>query len=133
VELALCSLCHVESSKNSFPQFGINVESLGDREESGDSSKTGGETNDENGKDNDNVDVGNYLNDNRLDNENRSPIDVFVVNDDDEYAHENFKLHMNRMRSKATQISVMQKILEIIFLRRKLQLMGTHWLSVSEI
>ena len=125
-------MCHALSSKNSFPDYGKDVSG---RQLSGESSKTDGEGGNENRKDNDNLD--NDSNDNRLHKEIETPNNGLQTEDDDnEFVHEKLlyiKIFMNRMRSKATQISVMQKILEIIFLQRKLRLMGTRWLSVSEI
>ena len=54
-------MCHVENSKNSFPDYGKDVSGP---QESEDSTKTGGEENDENRKDGVNLD--NNLNDNEV-------------------------------------------------------------------
>ena len=91
VELALCSLCYAESSKNNFPDYGNDVSGL---QQSGESSKTDGEGDDENRKDNDDLD--NYSNDNRLHKESEILNNgLQTKDDDDDYVNAKLPVHQD--------------------------------------
>ena len=80
-------MCHAESSKNSFPDYGKDV--IG-RQESEDSSETGGEKNFENRKDDANLE--NNSNDNEVEILN----DGLQTKDDDvEHVHEKLPVHQD--------------------------------------
>ena len=85
MELSLCSLCHVESSKTSFPDYGKDVSG---RQESDHSHKTAGEENDENRKD----DHDSNASDNEADILNNG---LQTKDDEVEHVHEKLPVHQD--------------------------------------